>query len=209
MSGDNAVGLFPVRFVIGTGLPGAPTLTLNLLVDTPRRRVVGNATITQAVSPPLDLHVDVWGSFTYMAVMPPGKTRILVTLQGNSGGPTSNAMTTFRLHLVLNADWQAGIASYSYWVDGQWHEVESVPAHIDREFVPLEPGPVLPPETLNALTIGRTLYGPAIQRATASGDLAHMKTLAAYAQQQLDSHQEIASANAALHAEIRKLEGRQ
>ncbi len=171
--------------------------------------MVGNATITQAVSPPLDLHIDVWGGFTYMAVMPPGKTRILVTLQGNSGGPTSNAMTTFRLHLVLNADWQAGIASYSYWVDGQWHEVESVPAHVDREFVPLEPGPVLPPETLNALTIGRTLYGPAIQRATASGDLAHMKTLAAYAQQQLDSHQEIASANAALHAEIRKLEGRQ
>ncbi len=36
-----------------------------------------------------------------------------------------------------------------------------------------------------------------------------MKTLAAYVQQQLDSHQEIVSAHAALHAEIRKLEGRQ
>ncbi|AXV69551.1 DUF1842 domain-containing protein [Ralstonia pseudosolanacearum] len=208
MSADNAVGLFPVSYVVGTGLPGAPTLRLNLLVDTPRRKVVGNATVTQAVSPPLDLHVDVWGEFTYMALMPPHGTRILVTVQGNSGGPTSNAMTTFRLYMVVGADWQAGIASYSYWSNGQWHEVESVPARVDHEFVPLEPGPVIP-ETLNALTIGRTLYGPAIQRARASGDLAHMKTLAAYVQQQLDSHQEIVSAHAALHAEIRKLEGRQ
>ncbi len=211
MSADNAVGLFPVRYVIGTGLPGAPTLTLNLLVNTPRRNVVGNASITQPISPPLDLHVDVWGTFTYMALMPPTNTRILVTLQGNSGGPTSNAMPTFRLHLVLNSDWQTGVASYSYWSDGRWHEVESVPARVDHEFVPLEPGPVIPnsPDALESLTIGRTLYGPAIQRATSSGDLAHMKALAAFVQQQLDSHQEISNAHAALRAEIKKLESRQ
>nr|WKF60217.1 hypothetical protein HUO10_004738 [Paraburkholderia busanensis] len=197
------IGLFPARYVVGTGQPGAPTLTLGLLVDTPRRTVVGGATITQAVNPPLDFHADTWGTFTYLALMPPSETRILVALQGNTGGPESNSVTTFRLHLVLNNDWQAGVANYSYLNNGSWHEVGNVPARLDPEFVPLEPGPVIPNRPH---VVPTPLYGVSIQHAAASGDLAHMKTLATFAQQQLDSRESIQAGLSDLKAEIARLE---
>ncbi|TKC91597.1 DUF1842 domain-containing protein [Trinickia terrae] len=206
MSASNPVGLFPVRYLIGTGMAGAPSLGLNLLVDTPERRVVGTAAVTQAVNPPLDFHADVWGSYTYLTLMPPVNSRILVTAEGNSGGPTSNSMVTFKLRLLLNSDWQTGVATYEYWDNGSWHEVANVPAKIDREFVPLEPGPVIP----GSLSVGnrmQTLYGPSLQQSRASGDLAQMKALAAFAQQQLNSRDDITSALAALKAEIGKLGG--
>jgi hypothetical protein len=207
MSASNPVGLFPVRYLIGTRMAGAPTLQLNLVVDTPERCVVGTASITQAVNPPLDFHADTWGNFSYLAVMPPVNTRILVTTQGNSGGPSSNSMVTFKLRLLLESDWQKGVATYEYWNNGSWHEVANVPAVIDREFLPLEPGPVIP-GSVSASRV-QTLYGVAIQQARLSGDLTHMKTLAAYAQQQLDSHGEISTALAALKTEISKLEAPQ
>ncbi|NYH14975.1 DUF1842 domain-containing protein [Paraburkholderia bryophila] len=197
------IGLFPARYVVGTGLPGAPTLTLGLLVDTPRRSVVGGASITQAVNPPLDFHADTWGTFTYMALMPPSETRILVVLQGNTGGPESNSITTFRLHLVLDSDWQHGVANYSYLNDGRWVEISNVPARLDPEFVPLEPGPVIPSNPHGGPT---PLYGVSIQHALASGDLAHMKTLASFAQQQLDSRESIQTGLSELKAEIARLE---
>ncbi|AXF23945.1 hypothetical protein CUJ89_26640 [Burkholderia pyrrocinia] len=202
MSENTRTGLFPAGYLIGTAMPGAPTLRLALLVDTPERSVVGTATITQAVNPPVEFHADVWGNYTYMALMPPVNTRILVTLQGNDGGPNANSIVTFRLHLVLENDWQSGVASYSYFDNGNWHAIENVPAKIDREFVPLEPGPVI----LEPHGGPRPLYGAPIQQATASGDLAHMKTVAAAANHQLQSRDEIASALAALKAEIARLE---
>ncbi|MBN3788022.1 DUF1842 domain-containing protein [Burkholderia sp. Ac-20353] len=202
MSENSRTGLFPAGYVIGTGLPGAPTLRLALLVDTPERSVVGTATVTQAVNPPVEFDADVWGTYTYMALMPPVNTRILVTLQGNQGGPASNSIVTFRLQLVLENDWQSGVASYRYFDNGSWHAIENVPARIDREFVPLEPGSVI----LEPHGGPRPLYGAPIQQATASGDLAHMKTVAAAANHQLQSRDEIATALAALKAEIARLE---
>ncbi|MFL9861066.1 DUF1842 domain-containing protein [Paraburkholderia madseniana] len=197
------IGLFPARYTVGTGLPGAPTLTLGLLIDTPRRTVIGGASITQAVNPPLDFHADTWGSFSYMALMPPVETPILMTLQGNTGGPESNSITTFRLHLVLNGDWHAGVANYSYLIDGRWQDISNVPAKLDLEFVPLEPGPVIPGDPHGGPT---PLYGVSIQHAVATGDLAHMKTLATFAQQQLDSREGIKAGLSALNEEIARLE---
>jgi hypothetical protein len=170
------IGLFPARYVVGTGLPGAP---------------------------PLEFHADTWGTFTYMALMPPSETRILVVLQGNTGGPESNSITTFRLHLVLDSDWQHGVANYSYLNDGRWVEISNVPARLDPEFVPLEPGPVIPSNPHGGPT---PLYGVSIQHALASGDLAHMKTLASFAQQQLDSRASIQTGLSELKAEIARLE---
>ncbi|KHK59537.1 hypothetical protein PI86_09505 [Burkholderia sp. A9] len=202
MSENARIGLFPAGYVIGTGMPGAPALRLALLVDTPEGSVVGTATIGQAVNPPVDFHADVWGNYTYMALMPPVNTRILVTLQGNDGGPNSNSIVTFRLHLVLENDWQSGVASYSFFDNGSWRAFENVPARIDREFVPLEPGPVI----VEPHGGPRPLYGAPIQQAAASGDLAHMKTVAAAAKHQLQSRDEIAAALAALKTEIARLE---
>ncbi|GAB2896064.1 DUF1842 domain-containing protein [Paraburkholderia jirisanensis] len=205
MSENLRTGLFPVGYVIGSGMPGAPTLHLALLVDTPASSVVGTASITQAINPPLDFHVDAWGRFSYMALMPPSKTRILVTLEGNQGGPKSNSPVSFKLYLVLNSDWQTGTASYSYFSNGTWHDVASVPVKTEREFAPLEAGPVIvnprQPESGPM-----PMYAVSIQQATASGDLAHMKTLAAAAKHQLDSQTEIAAALATLKAEIARVE---
>jgi hypothetical protein len=50
------------------------------------------------------------------------------------------------------------------------------------------------------------MYAVSIQHATASGDLARMKTLAAAAKHQLDSQKEIAAALSTLKAEITRLE---
>ncbi|MBP5114123.1 DUF1842 domain-containing protein, partial [Pseudomonas protegens] len=89
MSGNysQAEGLFPLSYRIGTSQPGAPTLILNLLAYTPEHSVRGTSSITQAVNPPLDLHSDVWGQYTYLTVMPPSTSKILITAQGNQGGP--------------------------------------------------------------------------------------------------------------------------
>jgi Domain of unknown function (DUF1842)/Domain of unknown function (DUF1843) len=205
MSENLRTGLFPVGYVIGSGMPGAPTLHLALLVDTPSSSIVGTATITQAINPPLDFHVDAWGRFSYMALMPPSNTRILVTLEGNQGGPRSNSAISFKLYLVLNNDWQTGTASYSYFSNGVWHDIASVPVKTEREFVPLEPGPVIL-KTQDPHWGPAPMYAVSIQHATASGDLARMKTLAAAAKHQLDSQKEIAAALSTLKAEITRLE---
>lgn len=196
------IGLFPVSYLIGTGKDGAQRLTLNLLVAPPRSAVTGDAHITQATNPPLDVHSHVHGDYTYLTVMPPSEGRILITAQGH-GGNTIN----FKLHLVLSQDWKQGVANYSYLNGSAWVEVENAPAKLNPELksryfpLPLEPGPViLPNPPINAL------YGVPIQSATASGDLAHMKTLASYARQQLDAQPQLRKELDALKSEIAKLE---
>jgi hypothetical protein len=120
-------------------------------------------------------------------VVPISEGRILVTAQGHNGN-TAN----FKLHLVLSHDWKKGIANYSYFDGSKWVEVDNVPAKLNPELksryfpLPLEPGPViLPNPPIMAL------YGVPIQSAIASGDLAHMKTLASYARQQLDAQPQL------------------
>ncbi|KVN06615.1 MULTISPECIES: DUF1842 domain-containing protein [unclassified Burkholderia] len=212
MSEDLRVGLFAVRYFVGTGLPGAPQLVLNLVVDTAEHSVVGAAAISQAVSPPLNFHADVWGTYVFRLGPPPRRDGsgaiVQIALQGNQGGPHSNSMITFYGDLLLKGDGKTGIASYRYYSNGTWHEVENVPVKADPELVPLEPGPVIggSPRTAYGPV---PLYGVTIQYAAASGDLAHMKTLATYARQQLDSHDDIAAALAALKTEIARLESRQ
>lgn len=205
MSGNTQteIGLFPVSYLIGTKLEGAPTLLLNLLVAPPKHSVTGSAHIVNhSTHPALNVHSHVHGDYTYLTVMPPSEGRILITAQGHNGN-TPN----FKLHLVLNHDWKQGIANYSYFNGSAWVEVDNVPAKLNPELksryfpLPLEPGPViLPNPPIMAL------YGVPIQSAIASGDLAHMKTLAAYARQQLDAQPQLRKELDALKAEIAKLD---
>ncbi len=212
MSEDLRVGLFPVRYLVGTGLPGAPQLVLDLMVDTVDHSVVGRAAVSQAVSPPLNFHADVWGSYVFRLAPPPRRDGsgaiVQISLQGNQGGPQSNSMITFYGELLLKGDGKTGVASYRYYSNGSWHEVENVPVKADPELVPIEPGPVIGQSSMSAIG-SAAMYGVAIQSAAASGDLAHMRTLSAYARQQLESRDEIAAALSELKAEIAKLESRQ
>ena len=50
---EEQVGLYPVTLRVGHGdMPGAPTLTLRLLVNAPNGTVSGSGTVTQALPPP-------------------------------------------------------------------------------------------------------------------------------------------------------------
>lgn len=179
------VGLFPVSYRIGTGEPGAQNLALNLLVSTPQQHVTGNAAVTQATNPPLDIDSDVWGEYTYMTVMKPGVSKILITAQGNHGGPGSNSIINFKIHLVVGTDWREGVANYEYFDGQRWHELNNVPAHLvevpSNVLQPFNPGPVIEPHKPVL-----PLYAAPIQGAIASGDLAQMKSLSAQARQQLE-----------------------
>jgi hypothetical protein len=204
MSGSTQqnVGLFPVCYRIGTGAPGAQTLSLNLLVSTPQHEVSGTAAITQATNPPLDVHADVWGEYTYMTVMSPGVSKILITAQGNHGGRGSNSILSFKLHLVVGTEWKDGVANYQYFDGQRWHEVNNAPAHlVDSFYPPLEPGPVIVPPIM-------PLYAAPIQSAIASGDLAQMKNLAKLAQQQLDQQPQLQGALEAAKSEVSRLQNR-
>ncbi|AZD21424.1 MULTISPECIES: DUF1842 domain-containing protein [Pseudomonas] len=214
MSGSTTspVGLFPLSYRIGNPTPGAPSLTLDLLVYTPEQTVRGTSVVTQATNPPLDLQSDVWGQYTYLTVMPPSSSKILVTAQGNQGGPGSNSIVTFKIQLVVDHDWKNGIANYQYYNGQRWVSVENAPAHLVESVpsyalsalpIPLEPGPVLlpyPPIT--------PLYAAPIHGAIASGDLTQMKSLASLAQQQLDQLPQLRSALDAAKDEIGRLERR-
>ncbi|WP_166298602.1 DUF1842 domain-containing protein [Bradyrhizobium sp. 2S1] len=49
------VGLFHACYQIGESRPGDIIFKLDLVVDTPNRRIQGCGSITQAVNPPLDV----------------------------------------------------------------------------------------------------------------------------------------------------------
>ncbi len=211
MSGSNshAEGLFPLSYRIGTDKPGAPSLILNLLVYTPDHSVRGGSTITQAVNPPLDLHSDVWGQYTYLTVMHPSTSKILITAQGNQGGPGSNAIITFKLHLVVGDNWKEGIANYQYFNGHDWVSVNQVPAHLQET---VQSSTLSTPEhqghysAVNSTSAA--LYGGPIHGAIASGDLAQMKSLHRVATQQLEQLPLIRTALDAAKAEIKKQERR-
>ncbi|WP_347905371.1 DUF1842 domain-containing protein [Pseudomonas purpurea] len=207
-SNQHAVGLFPLCYRIGTSAAGAQNLALNLLVFTPEQTVSGTAAITQATNPPLDVHSDVWGEYTYLTVMKPGVSKILITAQGNQGGSGSNSVVNFKLHMVVGSDWKEGVANYEYFNGQRWvkvsapaHLIESVPSYAHS--LPLEPGPVIP-----AYSPIMPLYAAPIQSAIASGDLAQMKSLASLAKQQLDQQPQLQSALEAAKGEISRLERR-
>ncbi|WP_437949534.1 DUF1842 domain-containing protein [Sorangium sp. So ce296] len=190
-------GLFLVNYDIGTLAIGSPNLTLSLTVNTVHKLVNGFGQITQAVSPPLDLHTRVDGSFTYMTVMP-DVTHILVVATGYppvqwppGGGIGPVLQPNFELRMVLDKGWQGGTASYSF-VEASGRRVEIEKAVVTS--AGQRGGPI------------HTLYGPAMQEAAASGDLARMKQLAAQAEQHLSQSAEIQSALAALKAEIGRSE---
>ena len=130
---EQLAGLFPVTYQVGTELPGAPVLTLHLLVSTPDERITGFARLTQATNPPLDVSSKLDGEFTYMTVMPDA-THILVVLTGwpvlipPGGGPGPVVQPDLQVRMVLASDWSSGTTTYRYAdSDGQWTSVSDVP----------------------------------------------------------------------------------
>ena len=117
---ESKVGTFPVSYEVSTGASGAPNLRLDLIVTTPTKKVNGNATVTQAVSPPFEEHMPVSGNFTYMTVMP-RNTHILV----NVASPILvRDASIFAATLVLEDDWSSGVCNFTFLgPQGKWVEI--------------------------------------------------------------------------------------
>jgi hypothetical protein len=161
-------GLFPVSYLIANNLPGAQRLQLDLLVYTPDRSVRGTAVITQTTNPPLDLHLDVWGTYTYLSVQPPGEGRILLTARGNHGGPHANSAQQFDLHLLLELDWQRGVSNYRYYNGQRWVVLENLPAVLDSQRI----------QPLAGVDPQLERHSATLEAAIATGDVAQLKHLA-------------------------------
>ena len=127
-------GLFIVSYLVGNEMPGAPLLHLDLMVSTPNKEVSGRGVVTQAINPPLNVVSKVSGDFTYMTVMPKN-THILVVLTGYPvikwpihGGIGPVIPPNLQVRMVLNEDWQEGIANFTYVDDnGVSHVIDAVP----------------------------------------------------------------------------------
>ena len=136
--------------------------------------------------------------------MSPATSKILITAQGNHGGPGSNSINNFNVRLVVGTDWREGVANYRYFDGQRWHEVNNAPAHLQESLPsPYHPGPVIIPHSPIL-----PLYAAPIQSAIASGDLAQMKNLAKLAQQQLDQQPQLQSALEAAKKEVSRLQSR-
>lgn len=128
-----SVGLFLVHYRIGTGQPGAPTLNLALTVNTVDHVINGGGRLAQATNPPLDLRMQVHG--TYGSLPMPPEPKVVVHLTGYPalnwpphGGIGPVLLQDLDLHMLLDGDFQRGNASYRYRApNGEWIEVNDVP----------------------------------------------------------------------------------
>ncbi|GGY19763.1 DUF1842 domain-containing protein [Paludibacterium paludis] len=198
-----SIGLFHTRYIIASPAIGSPVLTLEILVDTPHKRISGQACISQSTFPPLAFHADVWGGYSQPRLDPGSEYHIVMALEGNPAGPASQLADTFHLHAVLDHDWQSGFASYRFVYQGQMHAVEHAAMTVDKAGAGSE-ATYLPPPHPHPVP----LYAAALQQAGSGGDLARMKALASQAQLQLDQGEQIQVALRDLDAEISRLETR-
>ena len=128
-------GLFLVKYQVGTGEMGAPTLDLSLAVNAVHNTIHGIGEITQAVNPPVDVRTRVDG--TYVEILILGSPSLLVEATGmppvhwpdrrRPQGPGPVILPNLFLRMVLQG-WESGTAYYRYQnAEGQWVEVNDAP----------------------------------------------------------------------------------
>jgi hypothetical protein len=187
-------GLFHAVYNVGTRALGATHLHASLAVDTVHRTVGGVGRITQPVHPPLSMTTNLHGTFSVMAIMP-HNAHIAVTVTGfphlhlAAGGAH---MANAHLFMVLGGDWKSGTADLDYFDGRMWHKCKNVPARLAAG------GPSL---------AAMPLHASVLQSAMATGDLAQMKLLEAYAEREVGSNPDLHPALEALRTEIAKLPG--
>lgn len=192
-----SIGLFHTRLNVSNQLLGAPVLTLDLLVDTVKKKVSGVASIYQSTWPPLNFRARVWGEYSEVKLVPTAESHIILTLDGSPSGPLSQIAQTFGLKGILGADWASGFVDYKYQEDGTWHAVK-------HAAVSQAPVVVQPEHPHHA----QPLYAVAVQQAQASGDLAQLKSVVSKGEQQLAHSGALRGALEQLNAEIARLEAR-
>ncbi|MFS2097139.1 DUF1842 domain-containing protein [Pseudomonas sp. Pseusp11] len=192
-----SIGLFHTRLNVSNHLLGSPVLTLDLLVDTVKKKVSGVASIFQSTYPPLNFRARVWGEYSEAKLVPTAENHIILTLAGSPSGPLSQIAQTFGLKGILGADWASGYVDYKYQDQGIWHYVK----HAAVSQAPVIERPEHPHHAV-------PLYAVAVQQAQTSGDLAQLKSVVSQGEQQLANSGALRSALEQLNAEIARLEAR-
>lgn len=187
----SSVGLFHTIYH-SPSIPGGVSLTLNLLVNTPAKKITGQAHLFQATNPPLNETYEVFGDYTVLNIMIMGAPQPLyiISLTGHAPGSTT---PTFYLNGTFQDTWQHGWVSYRYLVDGEWHH--------QTQTIQAEESPSLQPHQHFI-----PLYAAALQQASATGSLLELKQLAATAQAQLNQSDDIHQALTKLNAHIAERE---
>ncbi|WOE81762.1 DUF1842 domain-containing protein [Pseudomonas protegens] len=200
------IGLFHTRLIVANPVIGGPVLTLDLLVNTPQKKVSGVARVTQSTSPPVHFLADVWGDYSQVKLDPSSEGHIILSLTGNPSGPTSQIAETFHLQGILGLDWASGFASYRYQYQGHWHVVQH--AAVSQAPVDQAANADLAPKDDQRHLYPQPLYAVALQQAQSSGDLTRLKALVAQGEQQLANSDNLSQAVQQLQAEISRLERR-
>jgi len=120
------VGLFNANYRISKGLAGGVDMNLNLTVNSVNKRVTGMAHLGQAINPPLNLISEIQGDFNYMCTMQ--SCNILVVAEGFSPfqpliHDVPQIYRNLYLRIVLDDNWQTGVANFRYFINNVWHEV--------------------------------------------------------------------------------------
>jgi hypothetical protein len=128
---ENQIGLFIATYEVGRELPGAPMLHLQLSVYTPEKKVTGIGHITQAIVSRHPFATSLYGSFSYLTVMP-DQANVMVDALGLPLGapPTSGLAAIAQLHMLLDPTWAHGVANFRYHDGAAWQELENVPARL-------------------------------------------------------------------------------
>jgi uncharacterized protein DUF1842 len=121
-------GVSHAQFLIGTELPGAPRFSTNLLFNFPSKMAVGIGEISQAVHPPLDLHVQLTGTFAPQSAPKEG-WRVQLSGSPIPATPAANDLRLVNVELTMNLaqDWKTGRASYWYLRGTDKVKVDDVP----------------------------------------------------------------------------------
>ncbi len=99
-------GTFPLCYQ-SKAMPGAVVMTLDLVVVAPKKTMSGQAMMTQAINPPLDVKLPVKG--TYRDIR---KGRHVAKLAS-----PKRPGRHITIALTAAADWKTATASYSLWLD--------------------------------------------------------------------------------------------
>jgi hypothetical protein len=131
-TGAGPIGLYLVKFVVGNeGMPGAPLLHVQALVDAPTGKISGHAQITQAIAPP-DGDIVIANLTGQIRSFGFGQPLRVVTLEGtyyHQLPPPAIGTVTEPLSatLVLEGSTWNGRGSFSY----GGHEVHDVPVRVE------------------------------------------------------------------------------
>jgi len=134
-------GLFLLPLQSSSALLGAPTVSLQLGIDTVHETVSGIATVHQSIERGTVCTSEVKGNFIYEYVMNPTDSKIRIDLTGyphiqwpSHGGVGPVILPNFKAQIILDKRWSSGTIKYQYASSNGWiteeqniqHQIASV-----------------------------------------------------------------------------------